>query len=140
MNGKAKIFSPKELINSLSPLFKEQELQLVLLFGSAASGAVHRKSDLDLAFLFDKPVDILDLTNRVIRCLHTDQVDVVDLRRASPLLAFSAAKHGKILYQRSPEIFATFYSLAFRRYVDTEKLRQAQTQVVRRFVQERMER
>jgi hypothetical protein len=43
------------------------------------------RSDIDLAFMFESPTDILELTNRVIRLLHADTVDVVDLRRASPL-------------------------------------------------------
>ena len=51
--------------------------------------------------------------------------DVVDLRRASPLLKFSVAAHGKVLYERAPGVHAEFYSLAFRMYCDTKKLRDA---------------
>ena len=56
-----------EIKKGLSPLFNDEGLRLVLLFGSAVSGKIHKKSDIDFAFLFDKPVDILSLTNRVIR-------------------------------------------------------------------------
>jgi hypothetical protein len=87
---------------------------------------MHKRSDLDLAFLFEKPVDILSLTNRVIRLLHTDSVNVVDLRRASPLLRYSAAKNGRLLYEKREGLFNDFYSLAFRMYIDTKKLRDAQ--------------
>ena len=45
------------------------------------------QSDLDLAVLGDKPVDLVKVTNEVIKSLHLNEVDVVDLRRASPLLA-----------------------------------------------------
>ena len=108
-----------------------------MLFGSAVSGKTHKKSDTDLAFLFDKPVDILALTNRVIRLLHTDNVDVVDLRRASPLLKFSAVKSGMLLYEREPGMFNEFYSLAFRMYVDTGKLRDAQAKAIQQFLKAR---
>jgi predicted nucleotidyltransferase len=112
-------------------------LQLVLLFGSVMSGIVHKQSDIDLAFLFDKPVDILALTNRVIKLLHTDNVDVIDLRRASPLLRFSAVKNGSPIYERSPGVFNEFCSLAFRMYADTKKLRDAQAKAIRYFLEAR---
>src|SRR3990172_6207758 len=107
-----------EIRERLTPLFHDEELRLVLLFGSVATGGVHRRSDIDLAFLYDRPVDLLALTNNVIRLLKTDNVDVVDLRRAVPLLKFSAARQGKVLYEKTPGIFHEFYSLAFRMYGD----------------------
>jgi predicted nucleotidyltransferase len=116
----------EEIKDKLAPLLAEEDLEIVLLFGSAASGRMHKRSDLDLAFLFEKPVDILSLTNRVIRLLHTDSVDVVDLRRASPLLRYSAAKNGRLLYEKREGLFNSFYSLASRMYIDTKKLRDAQ--------------
>lgn len=129
--------SIEEIRKRLSPLFHDEGLKLVLLFGSAVSGKIHKKSDIDLAFLFDKAVDILTLTNRVIKLLHTDNVDVVDLKRASPLLKFSAVKSGMILYEKEPGMFNEFYSLAFRRYIDTKKLRDAQAQAIQQFLKAR---
>lgn len=129
--------SIEEIRKGLSPLFYAEGLRLVLLFGSAVSGKIHKKSDIDLAFLFDKVVDILTLTNRVIKLLHTDNVDVVDLKRASPLLKFSAVKSGMILYEKEPGMFNEFYSLAFRRYIDTKKLRDAQAQAIQQFLKAR---
>ena len=126
-----------EIKQKLTPLFEEGGLQLVLLFGSAASGRMHKKSDIDLAFLYDRPVDVLELTNKVIKLLHTDSADVVDLQTASPLLGVSAAKHGKILYERSPGLFNSFYSLAFRRYIDTKKIRKGQEDSTKSFLEEK---
>ncbi|MDO8140342.1 MAG: nucleotidyltransferase domain-containing protein [Candidatus Brocadiales bacterium] len=126
-----------EIRNKLFPMFRDEGLRLVLLFGSTATGNVHKKSDIDLAFLFDKPVDILALTNKIIRLLHTDNVDVVDLRRASPLLKYSAVKGGKPIYEKEPGIFNEFYSLAFRMYADTKKLRDAQAASIKHFLKSR---
>ncbi len=133
--GKAKeIISIEEINDKLSPVFKNKGLKLALLFGSAVSGKAHKQSDIDLAFLFDSPFDILALTNKVIRFLHTDNIDVVDLKRASPLLKFSIVKNCKLLYERHQGIFNEFYSLAFRMYVDTKKLRDAQTTAIKHFL------
>ncbi len=127
------LLSGDEIGRLLLPLTRQEDLQLIILFGSLAKGTLHPRSDIDLAFLFDHPVDPLHLTNRVVQLLHTDRVDVVDLRRTTPLLAFSAAKNGRVLYERSPGIFNIFYSHAFRRFIDTAKLREAQAQAIRSF-------
>jgi uncharacterized protein len=129
--------SADEIKEKLVPLFKEEGLQLILLFGSVATGNFSKESDVDLGFLFDEAVNILDLTNRVVRLLHLNNVDIVDLRRATPTLKLAAVGHGKLLYERSPGVFHEFCSLAFRRFVDTRKLREAQGKVIQQFLQER---
>lgn len=116
------------------PVFKEQRTELVLLFGSAVSGTTHKRSDIDLAFLFDRPADILALTNTVIQLLRTSNVDVVDLRRAPPLLRYVVAKNGRVLYERKEGLFNAFYSLAFRMYVDSRKLREARKTAVGQYL------
>jgi predicted nucleotidyltransferase len=131
------IISIEGIKDKLDPLFKDRRLKLVLLFGSAVLGNVDKESDIDLAFLFDRPVDILSLTNRVIRLLHADNIDVVDLRRTSPLLKFSVVKNGRVLYEKLPGMFNEFYSLAFRMYVDTKKLRDAQEISINHFLREK---
>ena len=132
-----KAYSTNEIKEKLSSLFKEEALQIVLLFGSQSSGQVHPESDIDLGFLYDEPVDLLDLTNKVIQLLHKDRVDVVDLRRANPLLCYSAVRQGKLLFERSPGLFNSFFSLSFRRYVDTKKLRDARQRAIDNFLQAR---
>lgn len=126
-----------EIRERLNPLFKDKGLQLVLLFGSVVTGKMHKRSDIDLAFLFDKPADILLLTNKIIRLLHADNIDVVDLKHASPLLKFSIVKNSALVYEKEPGIFNEFYSLAFRRYIDTKKMRIAQAKAIEFFLQAR---
>ena len=137
MEDSKRIYSIDEIKLKLTPLLHEKELQFVLLFGSMASGRATRQSDIDLAFMFDEPVDIIALTNRAIRLLKTDKVDVIDLRRASPLLSFAGAKEGRLLFERTPGLFNSFCSLAFRRYIDTKKLRDAQERVIEHFIEEK---
>ncbi len=130
-----KTISIEEIKEKLVPVFRDKGLGLLLLFGSSISGNTHERSDIDLAFLFDKPADMLDLTNIVIKTLHTDKVDVVDLRRASPLLKYSAVRNGLLLYERNKGLFNDFYSLAFRMYVDSKKLRDARSTAIQQYLE-----
>lgn len=76
------MLSISDIKDRLAPLFINDGLNLIILFGSVASGTIQARSDVDIAFLYDRRVDILELTNRVSRLLKTDRVDVVDLRLA----------------------------------------------------------
>lgn len=134
MQSQIVILTIEDVRNRLDPIYHDAGLQLIVLFGSLAKGRRNRRSDIDLAFLYDAPCDSIQLTNRVSQLLRCDAIDVVDLRIASPLLKFSAIKDGKVLYERSPGMFSSFYSLAFRRYIDTKKLRDAQRLTVRNYI------
>ena len=135
MGVSTNIPSIDEIISRLAPLFTNESLQLVLLFGSVASGKIHRHSDIDLAFLHETPQDGLELTNRVVRLLRTDKVDVVDLRLASPLLKMSVVRTGRLLYECSPGLYHRFCSLYFREYADSKKFRDAQMLTIKRFIE-----
>lgn len=119
------MLSIEQIKERLAPLFESEDIQLVLLFGSTASGNVHKQSDIDLAFLLDTRFDVIEMTNRVTRLLRCDAVDIVDLRAAKPLLKYSAVKGGIVIYEKMAGIYNQFYSLAFRQFVDTRKLRDA---------------
>lgn len=121
----------------LGPLMASPDVQLVVLFGSAITGALHPGSDLDLAIQGQGPLDLVEVTTQVMRLLRTDRVDVVDLRRASPLLMMEVARGGQVLYERTPGLYVAFCSLAHRRYVDTAKLRVAQQAAIQQFLRAR---
>lgn len=127
---KENVITSEDIKNKLLPLFGDRGLQLVVLFGSYATGKIHKKSDIDVAFLYDKPADILKLTNSVIQLLHADNVDAVDLFHANPLLKFSVAKNGMLLFEKEPGTFNHFKAMAFKIFIDTKKLRDARTKAI----------
>ena len=111
------------------------DARLILLFGSAARGDDRRPEDLDIGVLgCEGPIDAVDVTNRFIRRLETQAVDVTDLRRADPLLLMLAVRDGIPLHEDPPGEFARFVSLAARRYADTRKFREGERDEIREFV------
>lgn len=111
------------------------DVQLLVLFGSAVKGRCASAHDIDLAVQCDGPADLDALYLAVAPRLGTDRVDLVDLRRAGPLLAFEVARTGRLLFERQPGAFRQFQSLASRRYCDTEKLRRAQRRAIQAFLE-----
>lgn len=131
--------SPDDLRRAAAAVGCDTAARLILLFGSAARvperGPPPRgPEDLDLGVLHDTTPDLVDLTNRFIRALRIQAVDVTDLRRADPLLLMLAARDGVPLYERDPGEFSRFVSLAARRYADTRKFRVSERDEVRDFV------
>lgn len=95
-------------------------LKLLVLFGSCARGDNQESSDWDFAMLFDEELrkqyepgggwdsyrswmilqNLLDLGD--------DEIDWVDLKQASELLANAIARDGVVICEREPELFDIF--------------------------------
>ncbi len=76
------------------------EVTAIYRFGSSADGTVGRDSDIDLAVLTMMPLDPavrFDLQERLATALRR-AVDLVDLRRASPVMAIQVVAKGVLLY------------------------------------------
>lgn len=81
------------------------------------------------------PADLDALAILLAPRLGTARLDLVDLRRAGPLLGFEIARSGRVLFERKPGVFREFQSLASRRFCDTAKLRAAQRRAIRVFLE-----
>lgn len=137
MQARALPVSCDDLRRAAETVGRETGSRLIVLFGSAARGPARdprAPEDVDLGVLTDAAPDLVDLTNRFIRALRLQAVDVTDLRRADPLLLMLAARDAVPLYEREPGEFGRFASLAARRYADTRKFRVSERDEVRDFV------
>lgn len=111
------------------------DLELVVLFGSTAKGHRRSDSDVDVAVRCGGPADLDVLYALLAPAIGSDRLDLVDLRRAGPILAMEVARRGRLLYESRPGGFRQFQSLASRRYCDTAKLRRAQRRAIHVFLE-----
>ncbi|NPV71080.1 MAG: nucleotidyltransferase domain-containing protein [Firmicutes bacterium] len=88
-------------------LGRDDDILFCYLFGSVARGTAGSLSDLDFAVYLDPrvPADqrfyrALDIAARLSSILRTSNVDVVPLNDASPELAYSVIRDGKLLFCR----------------------------------------
>lgn len=112
-------------------LSRVEEIRLAYLFGSQASGRVGPLSDIDVAVLVDPKLTERDRHSAVkqafvklVRALHTDEIDLVDLGKAPPSLINSIVSKGKIILDRDPSLRIRFVRDSILNYLDTKPLRE----------------
>ncbi|WP_018331154.1 type VII toxin-antitoxin system MntA family adenylyltransferase antitoxin [Actinomycetospora chiangmaiensis] len=108
-------------------------VELLVLHGSRARGDAGPTSDWDVGYQSAPGTDVdpAALLDVLSSTLVTDAVDLVDLRRASALLRFRAARDGVALVEARPEVFLDFRLEAVRFWCDAEPvIRAAQAEVL----------
>lgn len=106
------------------------EIQAAYIFGSVAGGRPHSDSDIDIAVLVSDKVmrhDAfqyrLDLAGDLMNARGRDDVDLILLNQAPPLLAHRVLSKGKLVLERSASARVAFQVRAVNRYLDTQPIR-----------------
>lgn len=114
-----------------------------MLFGSQASGQAGPLSDVDIAVWLDPDLPRAklsalrsQLTLAAVEALGTDEVDVVVLNEAPPLLQHRAMKGTARLFERDPRARVRLETAALLDYFDTAPLRETLAAGRRRRIQE----
>jgi predicted nucleotidyltransferase len=99
-------------------LQRHPEVDLAILFGSAAKGALRKESDVDLALRAT-----LDRTARNAMLAEIERalgrtLDVIDVDAAPPQLRFEIARDGIVLVERTPGALTTFRARAYLDWFD----------------------
>jgi predicted nucleotidyltransferase len=98
------VVTEAQLADATDRLDRRLGLDGLWIFGSEARGNARRGSDVDLAGLFRRRTSTPQLVAAAAElalALGRD-VDLVDLERASPVLALQVLRHGRLLVDRSP--------------------------------------
>ena len=104
------------------------EIIIAYLFGSQATGKAGPLSDVDLAFLI-APGRIeaksrgrygyhAQLITELMKLLAANDIDVVILNEAPPLLKFKVINRGRVIFSRSEKERLAFHVRAFNEYQD----------------------
>jgi hypothetical protein len=119
------------------------EVLVAYLFGSHARGKPTPISDVDIAVLLSEAVpheSYLDyriaLMRELTKIFGSDEVQVVILNQAPPLLAYKVIVEGKPLFCRDEVARLRFRTDATRRYLDTKALRRIQDAATARRIRE----
>lgn len=89
----------------IEEIAKQYGLKLVVLFGSRARGDATQKSDYDIGLYGNRVLteeEMVALQNEFSSLLKTDAIDLVDIKRASPLLKVKVFEAFEVLYEDDP--------------------------------------
>jgi predicted nucleotidyltransferase len=124
----------KSSLEELTPIFEREGVILAYIFGSLAKtgdAAGRGPQDVDLALLTrEKPV--WKLWDEIADALGTDRLDIVDLRRASPVLLFEIVRTGRPIYASDKAAREAFVLDVLHLYRDTAPLRRRQRAALKR--------
>lgn len=119
----------KKIIEKIA---QEYSLELLLLFGSKVSGGEHHKeSDFDVAYLSKDYLTLEEEAKLIVELFpvfKSENIDLVNLKKAPPLLFYAVFKNCQLLYEKTPFVFATLCAYAFKKYVETKPLYQEKFQ------------
>ena len=124
------------VMDDLEKIVKKLNISLIIFFGSQVTKKFSRKSDFDIAVFSRKPLalkerdQLLGVLSEKFN-INEDQIDLVEISSASPLLQFQISSQGKLLWGNSLD-FIRFKVLAWKRYLDTAKLRRAREKYLRK--------
>lgn len=111
-----------------------------IVFGSAARGEARPDSDIDVGVLLTRDaarqgVNRSQLIADIMGLLGQNNVDVVILNEASPLLLHRVIRDGHVVHTADSEALAEFTIRAIQLYEDTKPLRELERQHLRRRVE-----
>lgn len=130
-------------LKRLSEALDQKGVVAAMLIGSQARGTVGPLSDVDIAIWHEPALDSrgrfdlqLKLAQDAEHALGTDEIDMVMLNRAPPLMRHRAIRDGKRLVERDRDERVRLETRAILDYLDTAPLRAELGRGVRRRIQE----
>lgn len=110
----------------MQDVVRKYDLRLVLLFGSRVEGKqLHNESDFDVAYLSKRKLDLMDearMMTEIAPYFHSDNIDLVNLKNAPPLLYYAVFDKCQVLFQEDELLFPTLRIYAFRKFVEMQPI------------------
>lgn len=129
------VVSNSDLSKPLENLARRHGLALILQFGSTVDGAVHEKSDLDIAVLFERRPPGLDEHSEIVHEVQglfpKREIDLAVINHADPLFLKQVLDRCRLL-AGSPRRLAELKIYGFKRYQDHRRYLALESQHVRR--------
>ena len=99
-------------------------IAVIYLFGSVATGKMRPSSDLDIAIMSTRRIDGFEriAMETELSCLLHMDLDLVVFHQAEVLLQHQILKYGHLLYEKDPSVRVKQETTSRREYLDTRFL------------------
>ena len=109
--------------NLIDKIAQKYSLELLLLFGSQVSGKTSKESDFDVAYLSSRDLDLTNEAELIVEIapiFKSENIDLVNIKKAKPLLLFAITNSSQIIYEKTPLAFYRLRAYAFKKYIETK--------------------
>lgn len=121
-------------------LAKQPNVIAAYLFGSAARGQTHPKSDVDIGVVVSDVagIDYGELCFKIGGVVSRKEVDlrIVVLKKTSPVFLYNLIKENLCLYAKSEKERVQFETQALRRFYDSARIRKIYRYYLRKAIKE----
>lgn len=108
----------------LSQIGQKHKLDLLILYGSQATGKINSQSDVDIAIYRRGGInsaEYLKIYSEINQVLKGFEVDVKSLHNTNPLFQFFVTNDGVLLFG-NPLFFAEIKASSYQNYMDSQSL------------------
>lgn len=126
------------IVDNMDRLIEVYGIRLIYIFGSYAKGNNNKKSDIDIAVLLNNdynPVDKLELIGELTSVLRREDIDLVILNSANPVLRHQVIKYGKLIYMENEDVKVDFEVKVLKEHMDMEPFRKVQMAGIKHWVE-----
>ena len=120
----------------IEKIAQKYSLELILLFGSKISGKAHRESDFDVAYLSNKALDLEEearLIMELSQVFKSENIDLVNLKKAPPLLMKQIFQNHRVLYCSNFKIYHLYKIYALKRFIEAAPLFRLRDELIEKY-------
>ncbi len=123
--------------NKIEEIAQKYQLKLILLFGSRATGRVHKESDFDIAYLANMDFTEEDrFATELMEVFRSEKIDIVNLKRAQPVLMKQIFDSHIILFCGDFKIYSLYQIYAIKKYIEAKPLFKLRDEFTNNFLKE----
>jgi len=109
----------------LKDIATKYDLEFILMFGSQVDDLTHPESDIDIAIYSKKPISEetkIKLAYELGLILKTERIDLVDIKKVSPLLKKRIFGNYEVLFQKDRFLIYQLELNALKEFKDSKML------------------
>ena len=125
--------------SAIADICRRYGIGMMALFGSHARGTATDRSDVDLAVWLREGADpdFAEMYADLVPVLDSDRIELVQMHRPNPWLAWDVARQGRLLFASDPRRWHEFQVRAMKEYDDVRRFSRYRRMRLERFLVER---
>ncbi|MDD3840470.1 MAG: nucleotidyltransferase domain-containing protein [Clostridia bacterium] len=127
---------------TIEQIAQQYGIVFFVYFGSYQTEYYNRDSDIDIAFVSYGEIsskDKLEMLEDLIKYHRKSEIDLIDLKKAEPILRREVALNGRVLYEEENGIFERYSLFYIKRFYELKPVIEEQLKQISQEIKELLE-